>query len=402
MTQHDRSTPSLTPAVAPSLLREMNQRLLLDKLFTDGPSTRPQLAKDAGLSQPTVFAALDDLERVGLVRQTGRPIKPQGRPAAVYEANPTAGHVVGVDIGRSWLHLAVADLAGTVLAELDAKNPARSADALVDLVATLVHDVTAVAELKLGAITHIVIGSPGVLDQRRGGVLYARNLPGWHRSGLAAALTERLGGSITIDNDANLAALAEHTHGAAQGVDDVAYVHIGTGLGVGLILEGHVYRGHTGAAGEVGYLPIGEQPPRTGRPHRGMLEEEMAADAIVRRAKAAGMTGRITAETVFRSARTGDPAALAAVDEEAKRLAQLVASISAFVDPELIVIGGGVGSNLDLMLPKVREALALLTPLPAALVPSQLGPEAVVRGAIARGVTIAREVAFRDSVERVS
>lgn len=391
----------MTAAVAPAVMREMNQRLLLTKLFDDGPATRPQLAHAAGLSQPTVFAALDDLERAGLVRRTGRPIKPQGRPAAVYEANPDAGRVIGVDIGRSWIHIAVADLSGQIHVEQNESNTARSADALVELVVAGVAKASSqVSPAHPSPQTHIVIGSPGVLDPGQGRVLYAANLPGWHRSGVAHALSERLGGSVTIDNDANLAALAEHTYGAAQGVNDFAYIHIGTGLGLGLILDGQIYRGHRGAAGEIGYLPIGGDIPRTrpGQPMRGMLEEVLAADAIVRRAKAAGIPGKVTAERVFQLARIGDPIGCQVIAEEGKHLAQLLAAISAFIDPELIIVGGGIGQNLDLLLPTATESLSLLTPMHSSVVTSTLGQDAVVRGTIARGVTITRELAFQDGI----
>jgi len=381
----------------------MNQRLLLDRLFVSGPATRPQLARIAGLSLPTVGAALEDLERGGLVRQTGRPTPPQGRPAIVYEANPEAGTVVGVDIGRSWLHVLVTDLAGVHLARIDARNSARSAPALVNLISKLV---TAVVE-KAGLTerpTHTVIGSPGVLDPSRGRVLYAANLPGWHRLGLADALMARLGDSLTIDNDANLAALAEHAYGAARNVRDFVYLKVGTGVGVGLVLAGRVYRGFRGAAGEVGYLPIGVEvaPERSRQPSRGMMEDVLAADAVVAHARTAGMTGRLTAQAVFAAARAGDVRAIAAVEMEADWLSSLLASICAFLDPELIVLGGGVGQNLELMRSRVDVRLSQLTPLRPNLILSTTGEDAVVLGAIARGVEIARQVVFQSHIERAS
>ncbi len=392
----DRPAAELSAAVAPSLLREMNQRLLLDLLFTGGPATRPDLARAAGLSQPTVIAALDDLERAGLALSSGSPAKPLGRPAKVYEADARAGSVAGIDIGRDWLHLSVTDLAGRNLADLDVRNSAKTAAGLVELAAHSLAELTDKARIRPDEVTHTVIGSPGVLDPRRGGVRYAANLPGWHRAGLAHALTEKLGPSLSIDNDANLAALAELNYGAARGVRDFVYVTVGTGVGIGLVLDGRVYRGFTGAAGEIGYLPLGNDGagPRGTLPARGMLEEAVAADAIVRNAKASGMSGSLTAKTVFAAARSGDRRALAAVAIEGSRLAQLIASIAAFLDPELIVMGGGVGQNLDLLKPEISASLATLTPMRPTLISGQLGRDAVVRGAIARGVVLAREAVF--------
>lgn len=390
----------LAAAVTPSLLRTMNQRVLLDRLFADGAATRPQLARSCGLSLPTVSAALEDLERAGLVRTS--PSLPQvvGRPAATYEANPSAGHVVGIDIGRAWIRLIVADLSGDTLASLDTPNTARGATGLVQLVATSVAQALNKAQLTSAAITHTVIGSPGVLDETRGRVLYAANLPGWHRPGLTDALAEQLGSALTIENDANLAALGEQAWGAATASKNFAYLHIGTGIGLGIVIDGHLYRGHSGAAGEVGYLPIGDSlsPSRPGQPMRGMMEESLAADGVVRYAVEAGMTGDLTAQAVFQAAQDGDPLAVRALDETAKRLAQLLASITALLDPEIIVIGGGVGQSLDLLAAGTRAALLHLAPMQPNLILGALGAAAVSRGAVVRGLSLARETTFVSQV----
>lgn len=400
--ESDQDGPAapLAAGVAPSQLREMNQRLLLDRLFTAGPATRPQLARAAGLSQPTVIAALDDLEQAGLVTASAGGGGQLGRPAKLYAADPAAGSVAGIDIGRGWLHLRVADLLGDTLSELSLRNTARSAAALIELTARSLEDVTGKAGLPAGSVTHTAIGSPGVLDPRRGGVRYAVNLPGWHQAGLAQALADRIGPAMSVDNDANLAALAELSYGAARGHTDIAYLAVGSGVGVGLVLNGRVYRGDTGAAGEVGYLPTGERPSaaRAGRAARGMLEEVVAADAVVRYAKQAGLTGRLTAERVFELAHRGEPKALEAVREEGRQLALAVAGIAALLDPELIVFGGRVGQNLDLLEPAITAALGEITPMRPILVAGKLGEDAVLRGAIARGTILARETVFTDRV----
>jgi predicted NBD/HSP70 family sugar kinase len=396
-----RSSGALSAAVAPSLLREMNQRLLLERLFTKGPAIRPQLARDTGLSLPTVIAALAGLEDVGLVRTTTRTAAAQGRPAALYEANPMSGTVVGIDVGHEWLRTLVTDLAGTRLAHHDVRNIARSAGALVDLVRVSVDETVAEASLSSADITHTVIGSPGVYDSQHGRIKYAANLPGWERTGLAEALTERLVGSITIDNDANLAALGEHTYGAAKGVQDFVYITIGTGVGLGLVLDGHLYRGARGAAGEAGYLPLGRplKAGRTGPLTRGMLEESLAADAVVGYAVKAGMKQPKSAERVFAAARSGDAAAKTAIVATAEVLAELIATVLALFDPELIVLGGGVGQNLDLLEPHVRRALTDLSPMEPNLVPALLGSEAVLMGATSTGITAARDLVFRQRIE---
>jgi len=387
----------LSAAVAPSLLREMNQRLLLDRLFSHGPATRPQLARDAGLSQPTVIAALEGLERAGLVTAGHAESQQLGRPARSYAANAAAGTVAGIDIGRGWLHVRVADLLGTVLSRLEVRNTAQGADALVDVTAQSLQQAVTAAGLDMGQLTHTAIGSPGVLDPRRGGVRYAANLPGWHQAGLAQALVERIGHSVSVDNDANLAALAELSHGAARGLTDFAYLTVGTGVGVGLVLDGRVYRGVTGAAGEVGYLPIGDRAAGSRvRTERGMFEEVVAADAVVRYAEEAGVPGPLTAEAVFQLAREGRPQALAAVARQAEQLGLAVASIAAFLDPEAIVLGGRIGQHLDLLEPGITAALQEVTPMRPTLIAGELGEEAVVCGAVVRGTALARETVFAE------
>jgi predicted NBD/HSP70 family sugar kinase len=383
-------------AVAPSVLRRMNQRVLLDLLFMRGPATRPQLGRITGLSQPTVIAALADLERLDLVRPCGRTRSAPGRAPMLYEVNPAAGAVTGVDIGRRWIRLLVTDLAGRRLSQLTVPNAAADRGSLVEAVGQLVSRGTAEAGLAAAAITETVIGSPGVFGPDRSQLLYAANLPGWQRSRVVKALSERIGSAVIIDNDANLAALGEYTYGAGKSARQFVYLTIGTGVGAGIVMDGKLYRGFRGSAGEVSYLPIGRELPLLprGRPQRGMLEESFGAEAVVERARDSGMTGPLTAEAVFTAARGGDERARAAVGTEARQLARVIASICALLDPELIVIGGGVGQNLDLLEPEMMTELARLTPMRPALGAGDLGREAVVLGAIAMGIERARESIF--------
>jgi predicted NBD/HSP70 family sugar kinase len=214
-------------------------------------------------------------------------------------------------------------------------------------------------------------------------------------------MDQRIGSAVTIDNDANLAALGEYTYGAGKSAQQFVYLTIGTGVGVGIVLDGKLYRGFRGSAGEVGYLPIGRELPLTprGRPQRGMLEESFGAAAVVERARECGMTGSLTAELVFNAARSGDVRARESIVTEARQLARVIASICALLDPELIVVGGGVGQNLDLLEPEMMTELARLTPMRPTLGVGDLGREAVVLGAIAIGIERARESIFESRTD---
>jgi predicted NBD/HSP70 family sugar kinase len=388
----------------PRLLRAINERAVLERLRAGGPASRTELAAATGVSKPTVGQALANLERAGLVRPAGQRTGERGRSALLYELNPTAAHVAGVDVGRSWVRVAVADLAGEVVGRRDERNRARSAGALVERVRSLAHEVVAEAGVAWGDVVHTVVGSPGVLDPATGRLRYAPNLPGWGRAGLVDELRGALTASLAIDNDTNLAALGERAYGHGREVDDFVYLSIGTGVGMGIVVGGELHRGARGAAGEVGFLPLaggaglglgdgaahGAGPP----PARGALEEAAAAGGLVRTGRDMGMKGALTAERIFNAAQAGDATALATVEREAERLAVVVAAVAAIVDPELVILGGGIGANAGLLLPRLERAVAHLTPLRPPIALSTLGADAIVLGAIATALDTARDLVF--------
>jgi predicted NBD/HSP70 family sugar kinase len=315
----------------------------------------------------------------------------------LYEADPTAGYVLGVDIGRAWIRVAAADLSGAIVARRDERNRARGAAALVKAVGEVAHDVVAAAGITWRKVAHTVVGGPGVFDPDSDRLRHAPNLPGWSRPGVMSSLREALPPTVTLDNDANLAAVGERTYGSGRDARTFVYVSVGTGIGMGVVIDGELYRGAHGAAGEVGYLPLGaEDEPARGRDakRRGILEEAASADAVVRTAKRLGMKGATSAKRVFSAARAGDELALAAVEAEANRLALVVGTVAAIVDPEFVLLGGGIGSNIDLLRPPLERRLAELTPLAPPVAEGELGQDAIVLGAVASALDTARDLVF--------
>jgi predicted NBD/HSP70 family sugar kinase len=385
----------------PSLLRAINERTLLEYLRRHKPTSRAQLARVTRLSKPTVSQALANLEDARLVRAMGQSISSKGgRIAILYEPNPDAGYVVGVDVGRGWIRGAVANLAGQIMARNDKPSDAQSASALVALISHLARDVVADAGLSWSQVVHAVIGTPGVFDAQSKRVLFASNLPDWGRHGLLAELQAAFGLSLSLENDANLAALGERSFGWGSSAGTFVYIWVGTGVGMGIVINGALYRGTRGAAGEIGFLPFGwdevvEESGNISESYLGMFEEAAAAGGIVRLAQKLGLPASLSPKQIFDAAQQGDRKALAVVEQEGQRLALAIAAITAVLDPELIVLGGGIGKRGELLIPPLERRLKQLTPLRPRVVASKLGDDSVLLGSIATALETAHNLVFQ-------
>jgi predicted NBD/HSP70 family sugar kinase len=359
-----------------------------------GPVSRAQIARDSDLSKPTVSQALAALLDAGLVREAGRSRGSRGPSAILYELDPGAGWVVGLDVGRDFVRGAIANLSGDIVARRDERARVRSQRTLIAQIGEIAHGIAAEAGVRWNQVTFATVGSPGVYDPDTGHVALAHALPGWGRTGLIHAVQEELGTKVGIENDVNLAALGEQWLGLGKGVANFVYLHVGTGVGAGLVLNGELYRGETGAAGEVGYLPIvGDPRNRTQRRH-GALDTEAGASGLVATAKELGMEPPLSARNVFAAARRGDAVALRVVTLEAERIALAIAAIVPIVDPELVILGGGIGRNGDLLLEPVTDAIRAVSPFEIRIETSPLGDEAVALGAVWSALQAAQEVLF--------
>jgi len=373
----------------------MNQRTVLELVRERGPLSRAQVARDSGLSKPTVSLALQSLLTAGLVREVGRSSGGKGPGAVLYELDPSAGWVVGIDVGRRWVRSAIADISGGIVARRTERARARSAGSLIGQIGDVAHHLAAEAGIDWRQVTHATIGSPGVFDPRRGLMEMAPNLPGWGRQGIVEAVREHLGTHVTFENDVNLAALGERARGHGRTFTDFVYLWVGTGIGIGIVLGGRLYRGARGAAGEIGYLPIGTgDPAARATRRRGAFEEAAAAEGVVRLARERGFTGGDTAEQVFAAARRGDVRAVGAVEAEAHLLALGIAAIAPVLDPEAVILGGGVGRSGDLLADGIERELHALSPFRPRILVSELGDDAVVAGAIATSLDEARREIF--------
>lgn len=377
-------------AARPQLMRAMNERLMLEQVRSTGPVSRTELAKASGLSKPTVAVALANLEQDGLVRAAGHRTGVRGPAAVLYEIRPEAGFVLGLDVGREYLRGALSDLSGSVKARSSRRVRAASARGRVFEMASLADEMCATTGIRRSRISQVVVGSPGVYDPERGALTMARNLPGWERHGVVEELRQALGASTILENDVDLAALAERDHGHGREYATFCFVSVGTGIGMGLVIDGRLHRGAHGAAGEIAFLPLGA-PGHVGaseiRRH-GELEAGASAAAVVRAARRHGLTGSLSARRVFAAAAEGDKAAVAAVAEEAELVARAIGSVVAVVDPDMVVLGGGIGQAPGFA-SAVVEVLEGLAPVVPEIRVSALGDDAVVDGCLAAGMEMA-------------
>ncbi|WP_371651143.1 MULTISPECIES: ROK family transcriptional regulator [unclassified Streptomyces] len=365
---------------SPSTARVINDRLALRLLQDEGPLTAGQLKKLTGLSRPSVADLVERLQGSGLVEVVGESgAERRGPNARLYGIVADRAHLAALDVRTDGVTVLVADLLGAPLAEaaLPIGAEAGTEPAVEQTVALLERTAKEAGAERLHSIG---IGAPGLIDPATGELRDSTGLPAWHRE-LVPALHGRLSAAVLVENEVNLAAMAEHRLGAARGQDDFVLFWLGQGVGAAVFLDGKLRRGASGGAGEIGFLPVpgtGALPSATGCD--GGFHALAGADAVVRLAAGHGLTG--SAETLVREA-TGP-----FLDALAERIAIGAAAVVSVLDPGLIVLGGELGhAGGALLSARVRSRLAELTPLGAEVRPSELGDRAVLRGALlaARG-----------------
>jgi predicted NBD/HSP70 family sugar kinase len=372
---------SATSRATPTLLRDLNERTVLETIRAGAPISRAEISRRSGISKPTVSLALDSLLRADLVREaTERPDGP-GYGALYFEPVAEAAVVLGLDLGARFVRGAVCDLAGEVRARQDVELTVAEVAGAVEAIERLRSSLLETSGLDRNRIDGVVVGVPGVVEQGTGLLRLAENVAGLEGRAFASELQSALDLPVRLENDVNLGALGEQWRGVARGVDDFVFLSIGTGVGAGVVLGGELHRGRHGAAGEIDFALVafdGVDPAAE-------KVSELAAELVGR-----AEDPRI----IFGAAREGDEGARAVVAEVARRIALHIAPFAAVADVELVVLGGGIGANGDLLLDPVGRQLAEWLPFPPRLEVSTLGEAAVLTGALAVGVQAARENVF--------
>ena len=390
----------------PSLLRVLNDRAALDLLLGGEMLTRAQISEYTGVSKVTVSQMLARLEERGLVAIAGEQAGGRGPNAALYSVVPSSAYVAGLSFDFDLVSAAVADVTGRRVAEVSG-NP-NGTDDPVELVRGTIEQACASAGIEVTRLSALVIGSPGVVDPRTGDPRLAVNLPAWHEGALDA-LTDAWHKPVVIENDVNLAAMAERADGAAASADDFVLVWLGVGLGLATILGGRLHRGTAGAAGEIGYLPVHGAPLHTDlrHPASGGFQSLAGGNVVRELAAGHGFTAPTPAEAVRAavSAAARDDAsrddgshddgssdrAEAFLSELAHRVAVGVASVCVVLDPGLVVLGGEVGrAGGTVLADRVAAAVASIWPSRPRVVPTGVPGEPVLRGAMLAAVARAR------------
>lgn len=360
-----------------SLLRRINAAVTLRALRDGHAVTLTQLVGDTGLSRPTVEGVIEGLVETGLVAEVEQP-QPQpggqpgpgrrGRPARWFRFRAEAGHILGIEIGVHDIRIILADLAGEVVGtHFRPVEESLEAEERLAAVRSVVAEVLRKAGVSRDNLWAVGVGTPGIVD-RDGTVQLGTAMPGWTGLDIGARLRRSFRCPVMIENDANLAAIAEHWQGAAVGADDVVFVMAGLSPGAGSLINGRLHRGFGGAAGEIGALHLlGQEvtPERllstTGKPLNPLDEAAVAR--------------------VLKLAREGDAVAKVATDRFLTRLVQSVAALVLAIDPQLVVVGGWA-AGLDGVLDPLRERLAQFTLRAPEVALAALGSEVVAMGAL--------------------
>ncbi|MFJ1842439.1 ROK family transcriptional regulator [Streptomyces sp. NPDC088146] len=389
---------------SPSTARAINDRLALRLLQQDGPLTATQLKTLTGLSRPTVADLVERLQGAGLVRVVGEAgAERRGPNARLYGIAADRAHLAALDVRTGSVDVVVADLLGATLAE--ATLPIGSdtgTEAAVEQAAALLERTA--REAGAAPLHSVGIGAPGLIDPVTGELRDTTGLPAWHRR-LVRVLQQRLPATVLVENETNLAAVAEHRIGAARDRDTFVLFWLGHGVGAAVMLDGKLRRGASGGAGEIGFLPV---PGTTGTPSAVNCDggfhslagstpvcELAAAHGIHVPPGAAEGDKEPGAAVAVRAALAGEGDSEAFLDALAERLALGAAAIASVLDPGCVLLAGEVGhAGGDALAARVEERLAGMSPLRTEVRAGRLGGVAVLRGALLAAREAAQDELF--------
>ncbi len=374
-------------------LRRLNRRRVINALRQHGTISRAEIARGTGLSRSTVSSLVSELQSDGLVIEREEPGAAHGehggRPPILLSFDASAGAALGIDFGHSHVRVAVSDLSSTILAERAAPmDTDHAAQEGLDVAVDLIGEVLAEAGIERSRVIGAGLGLPGPVDQSSGVIGSSAILPGWVGVAAGEEMRSRLEVPVLVDNDANLGALAELTHGAGRGASELVYLKVSSGIGAGLILGGRLYRGWGGMAGELGHVLVDPEGAVCRCGNRGCLETAASTGALLDMLRRSH--GDLTVAEMLDLARDGDLGCRRVIADAGRVVGSAAAMLFNVLNPQRLVVGGDLAAAGDLLLDGVRSSVRL-SALPAAaddarVVAGVLGERAQVLGALALAV----------------
>jgi len=387
------------------VMRELNRSLVLDVLRQSSPISRADISRATSLAKPTVSAIVDDLIDDELILEigAGKSASGGGRPPSMLEFNARSSYVVGVQIGVHTTTIVVADALGREVARAARKTSRKRPVWMLTRIAEEIESLVAALDDASPHVSAVGVCVPGLVDREHGICKLAPNL-GWQDVAIGPRLQERLGLHVVVHNTSQAAAVAEWTEGAGIGTRDMVFIYVGSGLGMGVFVDGRLHYGSRGMTGEIGHCRVEAvtEPCNCGKV--GCLETVASGPALSRAAQVALASG---AQTVLSNAESLEPEHIAAAAAGGDVVARdLVANVARHLgigaswlvnlfNPELVVVGGGLVEAGEVLLDPLREAM-LQESLPqlaeeVRFAVSELGQDAEIRGALLLAMSSAEE-----------
>ena len=387
---------NVTPAV-PSLIRELNERRVLETLRRNGALHAAEIARHIGLSRPTTADILRSLIETGLIQEYTPGAQDPKRARSVYEAVSDLKVSLAIDIGSRFIRAAVGDLNEKMLAQASVSVKSLNLKDLTAVMHSAANQALKDAGYRLKDVASIVVGTPGVIDQHTGVVSIAGTISSLDGVNLSELIKTEFGITPTVENDINLVTVAEQTAGHGVNIENFAVLSVGSGLGSGLVLNGKIHRGHRGAAGEIFYIPFGD-PLDSHRDATNPSGDRVAeiARSLAKKFKGSTLAEPYSTVDILQAAKDGDALAKEVVRIEAERIALYIAAISAVTDVELVVLSGGIGRQASFFIEPIKNLVSQSVPYPPAIEVSTLGDTGILVGALSIATAKSCEIVFQE------
>ncbi len=361
--QHTNFLMKSANTAGQAFVREVNLSLVLRLIHTEAPLSRAQLAARTGLNKSTVSSLVEDLLDRNLIHETGINSTGTGRPAMLLEINPQAGAIIGVELGVDFIAMVLTDFVGKILLRKNvAADPAASQEKTLDKALQLINEAICFCHDNAHQIFGLSFAIPGTVELNEGLLIFAPNL-NWHNTPIRKIFSGETGLKVFIENDANAAAIAEHLFGVAKELKDFIFVFAGVGLGGGLFLNGQLYRGRGGYAGEIGHTSIVAEPLQL--PCRcgnlGCWETYASQELIVRRMQSRlgdKQNGSLSISSIKQAAVRGDENAIESIAEAGTAMGIGLAGLVNTFNPEKVIIGGPISIVGEYLLPSIQKSVS--------------------------------------------